>query len=103
MKKSLKVKNKKTSPMWKQNWTSSCSTHNDDMCCVICNPTIWSPSQADSILYSTEAITLKLRDAKKAYYSGNPIMRDEEYDAMENSLRAINPNAKILQAVGTSK
>ena len=38
--------------------------------------------------------------AKKAYYSGKPIMNDNQYDSVENELKLLDPNHPILYAVG---
>lgn len=54
-----------------------------------------------SVAYSVWKITEKLLKAKKAYYtSGKTIMSDYDYDRLENSLRAIDPTAPILNMVG---
>ena len=37
-----------------------------------------------------------IKEAKDAYYNGEPIMTDEEYDALENELRELNPNSPVL-------
>ena len=40
-------------------------------------------------------------DAKKAYYnSGKPIMDDITHDTIENCLKLIKPNSKVLKQVG---
>ena len=98
--KKFKKKNPKTSPFWKENWPEPCKSHSADVCCCKCHPDMWSPTREQAVLFSTEALSIELRAAKKAYYAGKPIMRDEEFDAMEGSLRAINPNAPVLQKVG---
>lgn len=100
-KKVFKKKNPKTSPFWKENWPPPCKTHSSDVCCPNCHPDMWNPTREQAVLFSTEALSLQIREAKKAYYAGKPIMRDEEFDALEGSLRAINPNAPILQKVGS--
>ena len=38
--------------------------------------------------------------AKKAYYSGNCIMPDYEYDAIEEKLRQLDPKHPVLSSVG---
>lgn len=45
----------------------------------------------------------KLVEAKQAYYgsSGQPIMSDQEYDALEALVRKIDPDHPILQKVGS--
>ena len=100
-KKGFKRKNPKTSKMWKENWPQPCSHHSSNVCCSTCHPMLWDLTEDEAKLYSTEALTIELKVAKKAYYDGNPILRDEEFDAMEGSLRAINPDAPVLQRVGT--
>jgi len=62
---------------------------------------MWNPTREEAVLFSTEKLSLELKAAKKAYYAGKPILRDEEFDALEGSLRAINPDAPILQKVGS--
>lgn len=37
---------------------------------------------------------------KRAYYSGAPEISDAEYDALEDELRALNPDHPVLQIVG---
>jgi len=93
--------NPKRSPFHKENWPEPCNAHDSDMCCSECHPAMWSPSREDSILYSTECLTMKIKTAKKAYYAGKPTLRDEEFDAIEGSLKAINPMAVVLDVVGT--
>ncbi len=43
----------------------------------------------------------RVLEAQKAYYAGDPIMPDAEYDVLEAQLRAVAPNSKVLQKVGT--
>lgn len=42
----------------------------------------------------------KILEAKKAYYSGTSVLTDDQYDALENTLKALNANSKILEVVG---
>lgn len=42
----------------------------------------------------------KIIDAAQAYYSGNPIISDREFDGMIDYLRAVNPTSEILTTVG---
>lgn len=42
----------------------------------------------------------KIIDAATAYYSGNPIMSDEQFDELVEELREIAPNDKLLRKVG---
>jgi NAD-dependent DNA ligase len=52
--------------------------------------------------YSEQSITAELVKAKNAYYkTGTSHLTDHEYDALEGSLRALCPEAEILQKVGT--
>ncbi len=53
-----------------------------------------------AVEYSTKVLSERIKKAKRAYYEGRPIMSDQEYDALETSLRAINPDAPVLQSVG---
>ena len=51
--------------------------------------------------HSTWKITERILKAKRAYYiKGKPTMSDQEYDALEGSLRAINQEAPVLKMVG---
>ena len=69
--------------------------------CGYCNPQIFNPTPAQAKQYSTQALSIKILEAKEAYYAGNPIMQDKDFDAIEASLRAINPKAKVLNKVGS--
>lgn len=94
------MKIEKTSILWKKNWPPPCESHEPDVCCPVCHPKMWNPGREEAVLFSTEKLSLKIIAAKEAYYAGAPILRDEEYDALEESLRAINPNATVLEKVG---
>ncbi len=43
-----------------------------------------------------------ITEARKAYYAGAPTMTDAEFDALEDSLRALDPNHPVLANVGTA-
>ena len=75
--------------------------HKDGWFCINCKPEFWHPKDAkqDSI----EIIAEKIKKAKAAYYAGSPIMTDHEYDALETSLRALDPNNSILRKVGSDE
>ncbi len=45
-----------------------------------------------------ESVILK---AKEAYYDGTPIMTDVWYDKIEDNLRILRPNSKMLEKVGS--
>jgi len=48
-----------------------------------------------------EALVKRLEQARTAYYeSGQPIMTDEEYDALSSQLEAMNPNHAFFKAPG---
>lgn len=47
-----------------------------------------------------ENIVNKLIEAKDAYYNDNPIMTDDEFDALEDELRVLDPNNKYFTIVG---
>lgn len=69
--------------------------------CSKCNPELWKLSSKETKAYSTYIISKKLQNAKDRYYSdGKSPLSDDEYDSLESSLRAINPNAPILNKVG---
>lgn len=42
----------------------------------------------------------KIIDASQAYYSGEPIMHDKEFDGLIEYLRAANPSSNLLTSVG---
>lgn len=42
-----------------------------------------------------------ITDAKEAYYAGEPIMDDITFDAVENCLRLIKKDSKVLKQVGS--
>lgn len=42
-------------------------------------------------------------DAKEAYYAGEPIMDDTTYDTIEDCLRLIKKDSKVLKQVGSKK
>lgn len=95
----------KNSKSWKHNWnkkTEDC-VHDENACCCLCNPQLFNPSREEAVLFSTEAITEQVVKAKRAYYAGKPILRDEEYDQLEDTLKAINPDAEVLNVVGSDK
>jgi DNA ligase (NAD+) len=53
-------------------------------------------------LYSTEELRNLILKAKHAYYySGEPIMSDAEYDALEDQLRQLAPDDPLLALVGS--
>ena len=43
-----------------------------------------------------------ITEARTAYYAGTPTMTDAEFDALEDSLRALDPNHPVLGNVGTA-
>ena len=43
-----------------------------------------------------------ISEARAAYYAGTPSMTDAEFDALEDSLRAIAPNHSVLAQVGAA-
>jgi len=103
----MRVKKKKdpnkTSKLHFCNWNpplASCE-HDPTQSCPTCNPILWNPTSEESRLFSTEVIVEKLEKAKKAYYAGNPIMTDYEFDALEKTLFAINQDSDILEKVGS--
>lgn len=48
-----------------------------------------------------EELEKKLIEYKIAYYTGNPIASDAEYDILEDELRKLNPNSPVLKQIGT--
>lgn len=47
-------------------------------------------------------IASAITEARAAYYAGAPTMSDAEFDALEDSLRALDPNHPVLGNVGTA-
>lgn len=47
-------------------------------------------------------IASAITEARKAYYAGTPTMSDAEYDALEHSLRALDPTHPVLGGVGAT-
>lgn len=47
-----------------------------------------------------DALVARLTEARDAYYNHNPIMSDAAYDALEDKLRAADPNHAFLAKVG---
>lgn len=79
-----------------------CDTHKhiEGSGCSKCNPQLFMSDRSGAL--SSYLLSQKLLAAKKAYYeTGTSKMSDDEYDAMESSLRAINPTAEILNKVGS--
>ena len=48
----------------------------------------------------TQSLSKKILEARAAYYNGNPIMPDAEYDRLETQLRNKDPENPILKTVG---
>lgn len=49
---------------------------------------------------TADTLASAITEARKAYYAGLPLMTDAEYDALEDQLRALNPNHPVLGGVG---
>jgi DNA ligase (NAD+) len=49
---------------------------------------------------NTHDIVEKLIEAKEAYYLGNPIMTDSEFDELEDELREVDPKNNYFKKVG---
>jgi len=47
-----------------------------------------------------DQLALRVRAAKNAYYNGNPVMSDAEYDTLEDELRKADSNHPVLKMVG---
>ncbi len=50
-----------------------------------------------------ETLVENLIKYKRAYYEGNPLISDSEYDKFEDKLRQIDPDHHVLKFVGTDK
>lgn len=48
-----------------------------------------------------QTIVKSLIEAKEAYYDGEPIMTDAEFDALEDKLRSLNPDHEYFKVVGS--
>jgi DNA ligase (NAD+) len=51
---------------------------------------------------NVEKLVLALTEAKDAYYNGSPLISDAAFDALENTLREIDPQNLYFQTVGAS-
>jgi len=51
-------------------------------------------------LSEDDVLAIRLRAAADAYYNGEPIMTDAEYDALEEQLRQLDPDHPLLSEVG---
>lgn len=49
-----------------------------------------------------QALYDRIQAANKAYRNGTPIMTDAAYDALEDQLRALDPNHPHFQTVGAA-
>jgi len=47
-----------------------------------------------------EQLEAKIREAQKAYYNLDPIMSDQEYDALLDALKTLKPTSEVAIAVG---
>lgn len=47
-----------------------------------------------------EELQNQITAAREAYYNGEPIMRDDEYDALEDQLLKLDPKNKLLAEIG---
>jgi DNA ligase (NAD+) len=52
---------------------------------------------------TVDKMVAKLKEAKQAYYDGNPIMSDAEFDKLEDDLRTKAPKADYFKLVGTDE
>jgi len=48
----------------------------------------------------TNTLVATLEEARDAYYNGQPVLSDSEFDALEDELRAIDPKHAFLKGVG---
>lgn len=76
-------------------------THGSDNACINCNPDYWNGPAELHKAYSSKFLGTKILKAKKAYYEdGTSTLTDQEYDALETSLKAIDPDNPIFKMVG---
>ena len=47
-----------------------------------------------------DQLALRVRTAKEAYYNGNPVMTDAQYDPLEDELKRLDPNHPVLKMIG---
>ena len=55
---------------------------------------------SDGIDGAEYPVAVEIVEAAEAYYLGEPIISDEEFDALVEELRALNPNHPVLTQVG---
>jgi len=80
--------------------TSNCN-HDGSKACAFCNPAFFNPTPEQSKLSSSITIGRKLLECKQKYYSGKKSpLSDYDYDHLESSLRAIDPDNPVLEFVG---
>lgn len=78
--------------------------HPEDHKCPTCHPELWNPKPGAARAFTIDFLSKKILEAKHAYYVlGVPIMRDDEYDSLEGSLRAYAPDHPVLQKVGADQ
>jgi DNA ligase (NAD+) len=45
-------------------------------------------------------LELQIKEAAQAYYSGEELMTDDEFDTLVDELRSVNPESELLQQIG---
>jgi DNA ligase (NAD+) len=51
---------------------------------------------------NAQTLASQITEARAAYYAGNPTMTDAAFDALEDSLRSLDPNHPVLANVGAA-
>lgn len=74
------------------------------LCCVGCNPTVFTPTPSLARGYAISKITNTLLEAKRLYYGdGTSPLDDRQYDGLEGSLTALvggKGRKPVLRMVG---
>ena len=75
--------------------------HDKEVVCPDCRPDLWCPAEGLARLFTIDYLVKEILAAKKAYYeSGSSSYTDGEYDGLEKSLRAYDPDNIVLKKVG---
>jgi hypothetical protein len=78
----------------------SCN-HREGFKCATCAPRIFNGEGGRERTIAW--LARQVGAARLAYEAGTPFMRDEEFDSLEKSLRAYDPNNPVLRKVGTGQ
>jgi len=77
-------------------------SHDIDRCCFKCRPEVFRPTREQAHTRAVRMTVDKLLRASAVHYStGKDIMTDSEYDALERSLKVLDPSNDYFNKVGT--